>query len=151
MNNPLRARLQRRREAPGLAAMAARPLEGADALVVGCGRDVDVQIALELMRVARVTAVDLDERQVTRARERLTKRWFSQVEVRRPARAWEASKGDDPATVSCPCDTAEESVGQVENPHAADDLSFARNITDCVGVGAHKGDHLRVRVQLLGW
>ena len=81
MNNPLRARLQRRREAPGLAVLAPRPLEGADALVVGCGRGVDVEIAFELMGVARVTAIDLDERQVTRARARLAETWGDRLRL----------------------------------------------------------------------
>lgn len=71
MNNPVRAHLQRRREAPALVALAVRPPAGADVLVVGCGRGVDVEIAFEVLQVARVTAVDLDERQVARARGRL--------------------------------------------------------------------------------
>ncbi len=81
MNNPLRAHLQRRREAPGLAALAPRALAGADTLVVGCGRGVDVEIAFELMRAARVTAIDLDERQVTRARARLAKTWGDRLSL----------------------------------------------------------------------
>ncbi len=75
MNSPVRAHHQKRCEAPGLAALAAHPLEGADTLVVGCGRGVDVEIAFEMMRVGRVTAIDLDERQVTRARARLAEAW----------------------------------------------------------------------------
>ncbi len=71
MNNPVRALLQKRHEAPGLAALASRPPEGADTLVVGCGRGVDIEIAFEILRVARVTAIDRDERQVARARARL--------------------------------------------------------------------------------
>ena len=81
MNNPVRAYFQRRREASGLAALAHRPLEGADTLVVGCGRGVDVEIAFELMRVARVTAIDLDERQVTRAGARLAKTWSDRLHL----------------------------------------------------------------------
>ena len=81
MNNPVRAHLQRRREAPGLAALAPRPLEGADALVVGCGRGVDVEIAFELMRVARVTALDLDERQIRLARARLARTWGNRLRL----------------------------------------------------------------------
>ena len=71
MNNPVRALHQRWREAPGLAALAPHPLEGAETLVVGCGRGVDIEIAFETMRSFRVTAIDLDERQVARARARL--------------------------------------------------------------------------------
>jgi ubiquinone/menaquinone biosynthesis C-methylase UbiE len=74
MNNPVRAHLQKRREAPALTALAPRPLEGADALVVGCGRGVDIEIAFEMILAARVTAIDLDERQVTRARARLARK-----------------------------------------------------------------------------
>jgi SAM-dependent methyltransferase len=81
MNNPLRAHHQRRREAPGLAALAPRPLEGADTLIVGCGRGVDVEIAFELLRVARVTAIDLDERQVARAGARLARRWRGRLRL----------------------------------------------------------------------
>ena len=80
MNNPVRARQQRRREGPALAALAPRPLQGADTLVVGCGRGVDVEIAFNLMQAARVTAIDLDERQVSRARPRLA-RWGDRLRL----------------------------------------------------------------------
>jgi ubiquinone/menaquinone biosynthesis C-methylase UbiE len=81
MNNPLRARVQRRHEAPGLAALAVRPLEGAETLVVGCGRGVDVELAFEALRSSRVTAIDLDERQVARARERLGSRFGERLRL----------------------------------------------------------------------
>jgi SAM-dependent methyltransferase len=81
MNNPVRAHLQTRREAPGLAALAPRSLVGADTLVVGCGRGVDIEIAFEIMRVARVTAIDLDERQVARARARLAPTWSDHLRL----------------------------------------------------------------------
>jgi ubiquinone/menaquinone biosynthesis C-methylase UbiE len=81
MNNPVRAFVQKRREAPGLAALAPRPLEGADTLVVGCGRGVDIEIALEMLRVGRVTAIDLDERQVARARARLAGTWGGRLRL----------------------------------------------------------------------
>ena len=81
MNNPVRALHQRRLEAPGLMALAARPLEGSDTLVVGCGRGVDIEIAFETMRVARVTAVDIDERQVARARARLADAWGDRLRL----------------------------------------------------------------------
>ena len=71
MNNPIRAGLQRRFEGPGLRSLALMPTEGAAALVVGCGRGVDVEIAFELFKASTVTAIDLDERQVERARRRL--------------------------------------------------------------------------------
>lgn len=81
MNNPVRALYQKRREAPGLAALAPHPLEGADTLVVGCGRGVDVEIAFETMRSGRVTAIDLDERQVARARARLDGAWRDRLHL----------------------------------------------------------------------
>lgn len=82
MNNPVRAHLQKRREAPGLAALAPRPLEGAHTLVVGCGRGVDIEIAFEVMRVARVTGIDLDERQIAKARARLAgKPWADRLRL----------------------------------------------------------------------
>jgi ubiquinone/menaquinone biosynthesis C-methylase UbiE len=71
MNNPIRARVQRRREAPGLLALAPRAVEGAETLIVGCGRGVDIEIALDDFGASRVTAIDLDERQVARAEKRL--------------------------------------------------------------------------------
>jgi len=71
MNNPVRARVQRRREAPGLVALATRGVEDAETLIIGCGRGVDIEVALDQLHVRRVTAIDLDERQVARARRRL--------------------------------------------------------------------------------
>jgi ubiquinone/menaquinone biosynthesis C-methylase UbiE len=81
MNNPVRALHQKWREAPGLAAMAPHPFEGADTLVVGCGRGVDVEIAFDMMRVGRVTAIDVDERQVMRARARLDGTWGDRLRL----------------------------------------------------------------------
>ena len=81
MNNPVRAYMQRHREAPGLAALAPRSLEGADALVAGCGRGVDVEIAFERFRVARATAIDLDEHQIARARARLGGFWGERLRL----------------------------------------------------------------------
>jgi trans-aconitate methyltransferase len=71
MNNPVRERVQRLREGPGLMRLAPGPTAGGAALVVGCGRGVDVELAFELFGAATVTAIDLDERQVERARRRL--------------------------------------------------------------------------------
>ncbi|MBI5526387.1 MAG: class I SAM-dependent methyltransferase [Deltaproteobacteria bacterium] len=81
MNNPVRAGLQRRREGPGLRGLAPGPTEGAATLVVGCGRGVDVEIAFELFKASTVTAIDLDERQVERARRRLGSRYGSALEL----------------------------------------------------------------------
>lgn len=81
MNNPVRARVQRRSEGPGLAALAPRTLAGAETLIVGCGRGVDVEIAFEQLRVGHVTAIDLDERQVERARRRLGGRYGERLRL----------------------------------------------------------------------
>jgi len=71
MNNAVRRRVQRRVEGPGLAALAPYILEGGRTLVVGCGRGVDIEIAFDQFRARSVTAFDLDQRQVARARRRL--------------------------------------------------------------------------------
>lgn len=75
MNNPVREHVQRTREGPGLRALAPGPTAGGAALVVGCGRGVDVEIAFTLFKASTVTAIDLDERQVGRARQRLGGRY----------------------------------------------------------------------------
>lgn len=81
MNNPVRAGIQRWHEGPGLLALAPRPTGGAAALVVGCGRGVDIELAFEQFHVSTVTAIDLDERQVERARRRLGNRYGGALEL----------------------------------------------------------------------
>jgi ubiquinone/menaquinone biosynthesis C-methylase UbiE len=71
MNNPVRAFVQRRYEAPRLAKIAYRPFNDATALIIGCGRGVDVHIAFEMYQVQSVTAIDIDPAQVDRARKLL--------------------------------------------------------------------------------
>jgi ubiquinone/menaquinone biosynthesis C-methylase UbiE len=71
MNNAVRSYVQRRVEGPGLAALAPRGTEGAQTLVLGCGRGVDIEIAFDQFHADRVTAIDLDHRQVARARRRM--------------------------------------------------------------------------------
>jgi SAM-dependent methyltransferase len=81
MNNPARARIQRNSEGPGLRRLAPRPTEGADTLVIGCGRGVDVEIAFEQFGASTVTAIDLDEKQVGRARRRLGNSYGGRLEL----------------------------------------------------------------------
>lgn len=70
MNNPIRASIQRRFEAPRLFAMGGG-VEGGRALEIGCGRGVGTQIILEQFGAAHVDAFDLDPDMVERARRRL--------------------------------------------------------------------------------
>ncbi len=70
MNNPLRAAIQRHVEAPRLLRMGGSVV-GGQALELGCGRGVGVEIILRLFRAAAVDAFDLDPRMVTRAHSRL--------------------------------------------------------------------------------
>jgi ubiquinone/menaquinone biosynthesis C-methylase UbiE len=82
MNNPVRSLLQRKYEAPKLAELAGVSFEAGNALVLGCGRGVDVELAFELFGAQTVTAFDLDERQVQRARKRLGKRYGDRLTLR---------------------------------------------------------------------
>lgn len=67
MNNPIRAAVQRAYEAPTLRRLGGT-LEGGNALEIGCGRGVGVRIILEMFGASHVTAIDLDEHMVARAR-----------------------------------------------------------------------------------
>ena len=82
MNNPCRAFVQRRFEAPRLLALGGAAAGGA-ALEIGCGRGVGVELILDLFDVDTVDAFDLDPRMVSLARRRL--------ERRRPAGLWVGS------------------------------------------------------------
>jgi ubiquinone/menaquinone biosynthesis C-methylase UbiE len=81
MNNPLRAAIQRRYEAPHLARLAPKALAGATTLIVGCGRGIDVRIAFDQFGVGAVTAFDLDEAQVARARRILGDRYGERLRL----------------------------------------------------------------------
>jgi len=70
MNNPVRAAIQRRFEAPRLRRMGG-DVAGGTVLEIGCGRGVGTRIALEQFHARRVDAFDLDPRMVARARDRL--------------------------------------------------------------------------------
>jgi len=72
MNNPIRAMVQRRFEAPLLERFGGR-MEGLSVLEIGCGRGVGTQILIEQFGAARVFAFDLDPDMVRRARRRLAR------------------------------------------------------------------------------
>ncbi len=70
MNNPVRAAIQRRYEAPLLKRLGGT-VDGEHVLEIGCGQGVGTQIILEQFGAAHVTAIDLDPAMIDRARERL--------------------------------------------------------------------------------
>ncbi len=70
MNNPVRALVQWRYEAPLLERLGGRT-EGLRVLEVGCGRGVGTEILLRRFGAAHVTAFDLDPDMVRQARRRL--------------------------------------------------------------------------------
>ncbi len=72
MNNPVRAALQRRFEAPRLRRMGGSMLGGA-ALEVGCGRGVGTDLIVTDFGADSVDAFDLDPRMVVRAQARLAR------------------------------------------------------------------------------
>lgn len=90
MNNPVRAALQRRVEAPALLRMGG-PVPGARALEIGCGRGVGALLILELFGARTVDVFDCDARTVGEARRRLTQHHA------RP-RAWVGDAAAIPAT-----------------------------------------------------
>jgi|GEM_PF-205672 len=73
MNNPVRALIQRRVEAPRLARMGGR-LRGGTALEIGCGRGVGAEAILDVFGAQTVHGFDLDPRAIARARRRLAGR-----------------------------------------------------------------------------
>lgn len=70
MNNPVRAAIQRRYEAPLLLRLGGTA-EGANALEIGCGRGIGTELILDTFGAAHVTAIDLDQAMVDLARRRL--------------------------------------------------------------------------------
>ena len=70
MNNPLRASVQRRHEAPLMERLGGR-VRGARVLEIGCGRGVGTEIIFERFGASEVHAFDLDPDMVERARARL--------------------------------------------------------------------------------
>lgn len=88
MNNPLRAAVQRRFEAPRLLELGG-PSPGGRALELGCGRGVGAELILALFDLHSVDGFDLDPRMVALARRRL--------EGRHEARFWVGSGVSLPA------------------------------------------------------
>lgn len=74
MNNPARAAHQHTREANWFRRLSGGGLRGQHVLEVGCGRGVGVEVLLDRLGAAHVTAFDLDPAQVDRARRRLRSR-----------------------------------------------------------------------------
>lgn len=74
MNNPLRAAHQHHREASWFRRLAGGALTGQRVLEVGCGRGVGVEVLLDRLDAAQVTAFDLDPAMVEAARRRLHRR-----------------------------------------------------------------------------
>jgi SAM-dependent methyltransferase len=81
VNNPARALVQRFYEVPLLRRLGGR-VEGGSVLEVGCGRGVGLPLLLSEFGAAHVDGVDLDPRQVTRARMRLRGRYEGRIDVR---------------------------------------------------------------------
>ncbi len=69
VNNPVRALVQRFYEGPLLRKLGG-PLDGGRVLEIGCGRGSGISTILREFRPAQLCALDLDPRQVQRARRR---------------------------------------------------------------------------------
>ncbi len=72
MNNPVRAAIQRTYEASVLERFGGR-VDGGHVLEVGCGRGVGTELILGRFGAGDVTAIDLDDDMVRRARLRLAR------------------------------------------------------------------------------
>ena len=79
MNNPARAQLLLRYVAAKLAALD--PMPAGRTLVVGCGQGMDIDIALGRFGATEVVAIDVDPRQVDRARRRVRGRRGVTIEI----------------------------------------------------------------------
>jgi len=97
MNNPVRAAIQRRFEAPRFLRMGGGPLGHAKVLEIGCGRGVGTELILDLFGAETVDAFDLDPRMVALARRRLSSRgsrvrlWVGDAAgIEAPAEAYDA-------------------------------------------------------------
>ncbi len=74
MNNPLRAAIQRHFEAPRFLRIAGHLRGAGNALEIGCGRGVGVEIILDLFKAENVDAFDLNPQMVDLAKRRLSQR-----------------------------------------------------------------------------
>lgn len=74
VNNDVRAVVQRLYEGPLLRRLGGT-VSGGQALEVGCGQGIGVQVILEQLEAAHVWGVDLDARQIARAQNRLGRRF----------------------------------------------------------------------------
>ena len=74
MNNPMRAAHQHHREARWFQRLGGGTLAGQHVLEVGCGRGVGVEVLLDRLRAAKVSAFDLDPLMVDKAARRLHER-----------------------------------------------------------------------------
>jgi ubiquinone/menaquinone biosynthesis C-methylase UbiE len=81
MNNPLRRLSEHYVEAPILRRLCPIDTRGARALIVGCGRGVDAEVAFERFGVASVDAFDLDPNQVRRAQRRFQARYGARLRL----------------------------------------------------------------------
>ncbi len=72
MNNPIRAMIQRRYEAPLFERLGGR-VEGMHVLEVGCGRGVGTELIFKRFGARKVLALDIDSDMVSKARHRLSK------------------------------------------------------------------------------
>lgn len=91
VNNPARAFVQRRVEAPLLLRKGGR-MNGGTALELGCGRGEAARIILDLFGADRVLGIDFDPKQVERARARVGTSLAGRAEFR----AGDAAKLDLP-------------------------------------------------------
>lgn len=71
INNPVRAAHQHHREAAWFRRLGGGDLSGQRVLEVGCGRGVGVEVLLDRLDAAHVTAFDLDPAMIEGARRRL--------------------------------------------------------------------------------
>jgi ubiquinone/menaquinone biosynthesis C-methylase UbiE len=78
VNNPVRALIQRFYEAPLLQALGGS-LNSAHVLEIGCGNGTGVKVLLDQLGAQRVTAVDLDSRQLRRAQRLLSRGLNSKI------------------------------------------------------------------------
>lgn len=78
VNNPARALVQRFYEGPLLRQLGGR-LDNARVLDAGCGQGVGVQILLEQFGASQVYGIDIDPRQIRRARQRLAGKYEGHV------------------------------------------------------------------------